>query len=309
MRRAAATETRTAPAPKTRTPEGIRQPVKPPKFEYHAAASVEEAVSLLQRYGGDARPLAGGQSLVPMLNFRLASPKALVDLRLVASMAGVREDGNTVVVGAMTRQRALEFSGVVHKRLPLVREALRWVGHLPTRTRGTIGGSLSHADPSAELPVAMTALDAEMVAQGPRGRRTIPVSQFFTGYFSTALESDELLVEIRIPAAVDGDGVAVEEFSRRQGDFAIAAIAAVVGKGGRKVRIAAGGVGPHAARLQEAEAILEKGGMDADTIAAACAKASEIVQPGSDQNASADYRRHLTGVLLGRALRRAAGMA
>lgn len=283
--------------------------MKPPKFEYHAPASVEEAIGLLQRYGGDARPLAGGQSLVPMLNFRLASPKALVDLRLLTAMAGVREDGDTVVVGAMTRQRALEFSSLVHKRLPLVREALRWVGHLPTRSRGTLGGSLSHADPSAELPIAMAALDAEMVVQGPKGRRTITAAQFFTGYFSTALAPDELLVEVRIPAAADGDGVAVEEFSRRQGDFAIAAIAAVVGKGGKKVRIAAGGVGPHAARIREAEAILEKGGVNADTISAACAKASEVVQPGSDQNASADYRRHLTGVLLGRALRRAAATA
>ena len=283
--------------------------MKPPKFEYHAAASVEEAVSLLQRYGGDARPLAGGQSLVPMLNFRLASPRALVDLRLITQIAGLREDGDSVLVGAMTRQRALEFSGVVQKRLPLVREALRWVGHLPTRGRGTIGGSLSHADPSAELPIAMTALDAEMVAHGPKGRRSIPASQFFTGYFSTALAADELLVEIRIPAAADGDGVAVEEFSRRQGDFAIAAIAAVVGKDGKKVRIAAGGVGPHATRLREAEAILEKGGMNDDTITAACTKASEVVQPGSDQNGSADYRRHIIGVLLERALRRAAGMA
>jgi carbon-monoxide dehydrogenase medium subunit len=283
--------------------------VKPPKFEYHAVASVEEAVSLLQRYGGDARPLAGGQSLVPMLNFRLASPRALVDLRLIPQIAGLREDGDSVLVGAMTRQRALEFSGVVQKRLPLVREALRWVGHLPTRGRGTIGGSLSHADPSAELPLAMTALDAEMVAHGPKGRRSIPASQFFTGYFSTALAADELLVEIRIPAAADGDGVAVEEFSRRQGDFAIAAIAAVVGKDGKKVRIAAGGVGPHATRLREAEAILEKGGMNDDTITAACTKASEVVQPGSDQNGSADYRRHIIGVLLERALRRAAGMA
>ena len=283
--------------------------MKPPKFEYHAAASVEEAVSLLQRYGGDARPLAGGQSLVPMLNFRLASPRALVDLRLIPQIAGLREDGDSVLVGAMTRQRALEFSGVVQKRLPLVREALRWVGHLPTRGRGTIGGSLSHADPSAELPIAMTALDAEMVAHGPKGRRSIPASQFFTGYFSTALAADELLVEIRIPAAADGDGVAVEEFSRRQGDFAIAAIAAVVGKDGKKVRIAAGGVGPHATRLREAEAILEKGGMNDDTITAACTKASEVVQPGSDQNGSADYRRHIIGVLLERALRRAAGMA
>ena len=283
--------------------------MKPPKFEYHAAASVEEAISLLQRYGGDARPLAGGQSLVPMLNFRLASPRALVDLRLIPQIAGLREDGDSVLVGAMTRQRALEFSGVVQKRLPLVREALRWVGHLPTRGRGTIGGSLSHADPSAELPIAMTALDAEMVAHGPKGRRSIPASQFFTGYFSTALAADELLVEIRIPAAADGDGVAVEEFSRRQGDFAIAAIAAVVGKDGKKVRIAAGGVGPHATRLREAEAILEKGGMNDDTITAACTKASEVVQPGSDQNGSADYRRHIIGVLLERALRRAAGMA
>ena len=287
---------------------GKRQPVKPPKFEYHAASSVEHAVALLQQYGGDARALAGGQSLVPMLNFRLAAPKALIDIGRIPALAGVREEAGTIAIGAMTRQRALEFSTVVQTRLPLLRDALRWVGHLPTRTRGTIGGSLAHADPSAELPMVAAALDAELVAQGPAGRRRIPAAQFFTGMLTTALAADELLVEIRLPAAAPGDRVAIEEFSRRPGDFAIAAIAAVVSGDGKSIRFAAAGVGPHAKRLHEAERVLEQAGLNDAGIAAAAAKASETVEPGSDQNASADFRRHLTGVLLTRAVRRAAGL-
>src|ERR671923_349632 len=147
--------------------------MKPPKFEYHAPASIDEAVALLARYGGDAKVLAGGQSLMPMLNFRLTRPAALVDVNRIPALAYVREDNGTIALGAMTRQRSIEFPPVVARRLPLLSEATRWVGHLPIRSRGTIGGSIAHADPSAEYPAVLTALDGEVIVQGPRGRRSV----------------------------------------------------------------------------------------------------------------------------------------
>jgi aerobic carbon-monoxide dehydrogenase medium subunit len=281
--------------------------VKPPRFDYHAARSVEEAVDLLARYGGDAKVLAGGQSLMPMLNFRLARPAALVDVNRIPGLAYVREDDGTLALGAMTRQRAIEFSPVVARRLPLLVEATRWVGHLPIRSRGTIGGSLAHADPSAEYPAVLTALDGEVVAQGPRGRRTLKPSDLFETYLTTSLAPDEVLVEVRLPAAPAGAGHAFEEFARRHGDFAIVGIAAMlVRDGGRCVsaRLATAGAGPVPVRLRAAEEILEREGLGAAAIDAAAARAAELVQPDSDVHASADYRRHLTRVLTARALRR-----
>jgi aerobic carbon-monoxide dehydrogenase medium subunit len=281
--------------------------VKPPRFDYHAARSVEEAVDLLARYGGDAKVLAGGQSLMPMLNFRLARPAALVDVNRIPGLAYVREDDGTLALGAMTRQRAIEFSPVVARRLPLLVEATRWVGHLPIRSRGTIGGSLAHADPSAEYPAVLTALDGEVVAQGPRGRRTLKPSDLFETYLTTSLAPDEVLVEVRLPAAPAGAGHAFEEFARRHGDFAIVGIAAmIVRDGGRCVsaRLATAGAGPVPVRLRAAEEILEREGLGAAAIDAAAARAAELVQPDSDVHASADYRRHLTRVLTARALRR-----
>jgi carbon-monoxide dehydrogenase medium subunit len=161
--------------------------LKPAKFEYHVPGDVGAAVALLQSYGGEARLLSGGQSLVPMLNFRLVAPKALIDLRRVQDLAYVRLDGSHVAIGAMTRQRAAEDSPLVRERVPLLAEALAWTGHLPTRSRGTVGGSMAHADPSAEQPLAMLTLGGELVAVGPKGRRTIAADDFFLGMFTTAL--------------------------------------------------------------------------------------------------------------------------
>jgi carbon-monoxide dehydrogenase medium subunit len=282
--------------------------VKPPRFEYHAPRSADEAVDLLGRYGGDAKVLAGGQSLMPMLNFRLARPAALVDVNRIAALAYVREDDGTVALGAMTRQRTIEFSPEVARRLPLLREATRWVGHLPIRSRGTIGGSIAHADPSAEYPAVLTALEGEVVAQGPRGRRTLRAGELFEGYLTTRLAPDELLVEVRLPAMPAGAGYAFEEFARRHGDFAIVGIAAMVVRDDarcRTARLAAAGAGPVPLRLRAAEEILERDGLGDAAIAAAAARAAELVQPDSDVHASADYRRHLTGVLTARALTRA----
>jgi carbon-monoxide dehydrogenase medium subunit len=286
--------------------------MKPPRFAYHAPESVDEAVALLERYGGDARVLAGGQSLVPMLNFRLVAPAALVDLRRIASLAYVREEGVHVAVGGMTRQRAAERSPVVASRLPLMAEALRWVGHLPTRSRGTVGGSIAHADPSAELPAVFLALDGEAVATGPAGRRTIAAAGFFQSFFTTALAPTEVLTEVRFAAMPAGAGHAVEEFARRKGDFAIVGIAAVVAQAAGRaahVRLVAFGASGTPVRLPAAEAALAAGPLDRAALARAAEAARGEVDPVADNNASADYRRHLVGVLVERAAARAAGLA
>jgi CO/xanthine dehydrogenase FAD-binding subunit len=286
--------------------------VKPAPFEYHAPASVDEALALLARYGGDAKLLAGGQSLVPLLNFRLARPAAIVDLNRIPALAGIREVNGHVAFGAMTRQRAIEFSPVVARRLPLLAEATRWVGHLPIRSRGTIGGSLAHADPSAEYPTVLTALDGEVSVRGPRGERVVRAGALFETYLTTTLAPDEILVEVRLPAMPEGAAYAFEEFSRRHGDFAIVGVAAmVVGRGERcaTARLATAGTGPVPVRLRAAEEILERDGLGEAAIAAAARRAAEVVQPDSDIHASADYRRNLTRVLTERALKRALARA
>jgi len=286
--------------------------VKPPKFDYHAPASLDEAVGLLQRYGGDAKILAGGQSLMPLLNFRLSRPAALVDLNRIARLAYIREENGQVRLGAMTRQRTIEFSPMVARRLPLLSEATKWVGHLPIRTRGTIGGSIAHADPSAEYPAVLTALEGEVVARGPKGERVVKAKDLFLTYLTTSLESDEVLAEIRLPVMPMGAGFALEEFARRHGDFAIVAIAALVVRDAarcKQARLATAGAGPVPVRLRAAEEILERDGVTEAAIDAAARRAAELVSPDSDIHASADYRRHLTMVLTRRALKRALKVA
>lgn len=287
-----------------------RIPLKPSRFAYHAPQNLDAAVALLGRYGEDARPLAGGQSLVPMLNFRLLSPAALIDLGGIAELARIREEADTVVIGAMTRQRAAERSELVGRRLPLLREALGWVGHLPTRTRGTIGGSIAHADPSAEIPMTLLALDGEVVATGPQGRRSIAAEALFESFYTTTLAAGEILTEIRIPCMAPGAGFAIEEFARRKGDFAIVGVAVIIhrdGAGCADARIVASGIGGAPVRLRDAESILRGDGLDGAAIEKAAASAADAVDPLTDPNASADYRRHLVGVLVRRALERAAG--
>jgi carbon-monoxide dehydrogenase medium subunit len=286
--------------------------MKPPKFDYHAPKSVDDALALLERYGGDAKILAGGQSLMPLLNFRLSRPAALVDLNRIPSLAYIKEVDGRVSLGAMTRQRAIEFSPVVKDRLPLLREATRWVGHLPIRTRGTIGGSIAHADPSAEYPAVLTALEGEVVTRSPRGERVIKAADLFQTYLTTNLEADEIVVEVRLPAMPAGAGYALEEFARRHGDFAIIGIAAMIVRDGsrcKSARLATAGAGPVPLRLRAAEEILERDGLGEAAIEAAARRASELVSPDSDIHASSDYRRHLTGVLTRRALTRALGVA
>jgi CO/xanthine dehydrogenase FAD-binding subunit len=282
--------------------------MKPPRFDYHAPVTVEEALALLARYGAEGKLLAGGQSLVPLLNFRLSRPAALIDLNRIPELAYIREDDGRIRLGAMTRQRAIEFSPLVRQRLPLLSEATALVGHLPIRTRGTIGGSIAHADPSAEYPATLVALEGEVVVRGPRGERVVEAGDLFQSYLTTRLGPDEILSEVRLPVMSRGAGFAFEEFSRRHGDFAIVGIAAVVmgeRQGCSRARLVAAGAGPVPIRLRGAEEVLEGEGLTEAAIEAAGRLAAELVRPDSDVHASADYRRNLTRVLAGRALRRA----
>jgi len=286
--------------------------MKPPKFDYHAPTTVEEAVALLGRYGGDAKVLAGGQSLMPLLNFRLSRPAALVDLNRIAALAYLREENGHLAFGAMTRQRTIEFSPLVASRLPLLVEATRWVGHLPIRSRGTIGGSIAHADPSAEYPAVLAALDGQVRVRGERGERTLKASELFQTYLTTSLQPDEILTEVRLPVMPAGAGHAFEEFSRRHGDFAIVGVAAMVvleGARCREARLATAGTGPVPIRLGAAEEILVRDGVGEAAMAAAAARAGELVNPDSDIHASSAYRRNLTRVLTARALVRAVARA
>ena len=282
--------------------------MKPVAFAYHAPATVEDAIALLTRYGGEAKLLAGGQSLMPLLNFRLSRPAALVDLNAIPSLDYIREENGEVRFGAMTRQRTIEFSPLVRQRLPLLTEATALVGHLPIRTRGTIGGSLAHADPSAEYPAVLAALDGTVVVRSPRGERALRPAELFQSYLTTSLGPDEILVEVRLPAMAAGAGFAFEEFSRRHGDFAIVGIATMLVGDGQHcatARLATAGAGPVPMRLRSAEEILERDGLSEAAVEAAARRAAELVEPDSDIHASAAYRRNLTRVLTGRALRRA----
>ena len=282
--------------------------MKPAKFEYHAPASVDEALAILERYDGEARVLAGGQSLVPMMNFRLAQPRVIVDLNRIPELAFIEEEGEVVRIGSMTRQRRLEFDPLIAAKLPLLRAALRWVGHLPTRSRGTIGGSIAHADPSAEIPMVLQALEGEVVARGPQGERRIAAQDLFQAALTTSLTPLEIITEVRFSVMPAQAAHAIEEFARRKGDFAIAAIAVMLTRDGErctKARLATAGVGPASIRLRDAEDVLEQQGLGAAAIEAAADTAAAQVDPISDLNGSAEYRRHLTGVLTSRAILKA----
>lgn len=284
--------------------------MKPASFDYHAPTNVDDALALLRSHAGDARLLAGGQSLLPMMNFRLARPSAIVDLNRIPGLAYIERDGNVVRIGAMTRQRTIEFSPVVAADLPLLREAIKFVGHLPTRSRGTIGGSIANADPAAEIPMVLQTLEGEVRIRSPQGERSITADELFLDAMTTSLAPEEMLIEVRLPVVPRGAGVAVEEFARRHGDFAIAAVGVmIVCEGGRcsGARIATAGISSHSIRLRAAEQLLEEQGLSEGTIAEAAKMAARHVEPLSDNNASAEFRRHLTSVLTERALKRAAG--
>jgi len=284
--------------------------MKPPPFAYAAPDTVEEAVGLLTEHA-DAEPrvLAGGQSLIPLMNFRLAKPGYLVDLRNVAGLSGIRRDGDVLVIGAMTKMAEVERSPEVAVAAPLVTEAVGLVAHAPVRNSGTVGGSLAHADPAAELPAVALALDADLVAAGPGGTRVIPAAEFFTGPYSTALAADEILTEIRLP--VWPGGHAFTEFSRVHANFAVVAVAALVELDGggdgdgdriRHAALALAGVAPTPVRATAAERALAGAPADAATIRAAADAAATSLSPAGDLHASPETRRGLARTYLRRGI-------
>jgi CO/xanthine dehydrogenase FAD-binding subunit len=284
--------------------------VKPAPFIYHEPKTLFEALDLLTEFGETAKPLAGGQSLVPMMNFRLARPAHLVDLNGLRELDYLKVENGELRIGAMTRQRTLERSPIVAEGWPLLREATRHIGHVQIRNRGTVGGSLAHAYPCAELPVAMAALEASFVLRREREERIVPAKEFFVDFMTTVLQPGELLVEIRVPQAPPRTGTAFEEVSRRHGDFALAGVAAIVTLSADetidKVSLVFAGVKP--SPWSKAATLL---GQKPDTVRfrqAAQAAAAEL-DCESDIHASAEYRRQASQALARRALERAAGRA
>ena len=284
--------------------------MKPPPFAYECPTEVADAVALLAQHGADARPLAGGQSLVPLLNFRLARPAVLIDLNRIAALGHIAVRDGALRIGAMARQAAVETDSNVARGWPLLTEVIGHIAHPQIRNRGTIGGSLAHNDPAAELPAVMLALDAQMTAQGPEGARTIQADDFFAGTMETALAPDELLTEIRVPPLPEGSGWAFREAARRQGDFALIAVAVLlrpsVGDSGIDTRVVVTGTGDGPARMREAEAVLAERGTDGDACEAAGNAAAEASEPADDPHAPAWYRQRLVAALTRRACREAA---
>jgi len=280
--------------------------VKPPSFDYVAPRSLDEALANLAEHGDAARVLAGGQSLVPLLNMRLASPRVLVDINDVHELNGVSAWDGGLAIGALVRQSTLELEPLVRERLPLLAECAALVGHPAIRHRGTLGGSLAHADPAAELPAAMLALEATFVARGPRGTRAIPAVDFFTGALTTSLAADELLTEVRVPGVPPGTGSAFVEMSRRAGDFAVCGAAALVtlNASGRvdRIRVALCGVGSGPLRAHEVEQALVGEVPSTQEIEAAVTPLADALDPPSDIHGSAAYRARLAVVITRRAL-------
>jgi carbon-monoxide dehydrogenase medium subunit len=288
--------------------------MKPPPFDYAAPDSVDEAVALLASAGDEAKVLAGGQSLLPLLALRLASPSVLVDVGRIDGLGRIEvgADG-AVMIGALVRQRAVERDGEMPRWAPLLAQAVPLVGHAAIRNRGTIGGSLAHADPAAELPLVALAAEAVAIVRGPDGERAVAAPDLFAGYFTTSLEPDELLVAVRFPPWPARTGSAVEEFSRRHGDFAVAAVAAVVRLDDRgdvaEVRLALAGVDTTPIRAAGAEKLLAGSTPSPAAWREAGEAAAADLTPPTDLHGTAAYRRRLVRVLSERALAAASARA
>jgi carbon-monoxide dehydrogenase medium subunit len=287
--------------------------VKPAPFRYLAPVTREEALAALRKFGADAKVLAGGQSLVPLLAMRLARPAVIIDLNRIPDLAYIKATRGGLAVGAMTRQWTAERHPQVAARTPLLRDALRWVGHPQIRARGTIGGSLAHADPAAELPAVAAVLGAKFVLATARSERVVDATGFFTGFLSTAVQPNELLVEIRLPAQPGAAGWAFDEIARRHGDFALVGVAALVRLDDDRrcveARVAFTGVGPGPVRLPEVEQALA-GRQVTQTLAVEAGRIAEArLDPDGDVHASSEYRRHVAGVLAARAVTQAAATA
>ena len=280
--------------------------MKPVDFELHRPRTVAEALELLAKYGEEGKVLAGGQSLVPLLNFRLSRPEHLIDLGRIAALRTLHRSADSLVIGAMVTHAEAERSRAVAEVAPLVAAALPHIAHQPIRTRGTIGGSAAHGDPAAELPAVLTALDATMVAASMRGTRLIPAAEFFLANLVTELGDDELLTEIRLTPAGAGTGAAFEEVGRRRGDFALAGAGAQVTLDGdariTEARIALTGVSPRPHRAVGAEQVLHGRRPTDDLLEDVAAAVRGSVQPSDDLHATAEYRRDIAGTLAARAV-------
>ena len=280
----------------------------PGQFEYHAPATLDEALALLAEHGSDARVLAGGQSLIPLMKLRLASPAVLIDLNGVDSLSGIEEADGQLRIGAMTRHSALERSELIGARYPLIADAAAVIADPLVRNRGTTGGSLAHADPAGDLGSVMTALGAEVVVSGPGGERTLPIDELLLGPFTTTLEEGEILTEVRVPQPAERSGGAYEKLERKVGDFATAAVAVqLTRENGSCASIGIGltAVGPTTIRASEAEDALRGGSLDEDALRAAAVLAAAASDPAADLRGSEEYKRDMVRVLTLRALRRA----
>jgi CO/xanthine dehydrogenase FAD-binding subunit len=281
--------------------------MKPAQFEYVAPTTLEAAVAALAAANGEGKVLAGGQSLLPLLNFRMARPAVLVDLNGIKDLSFIELRCDSVAIGALTRHCEIEHSPLIASRLPVMSAAMRHVAHLAIRNRGTIGGSLSHADPAAELPMMAMFYGASLMVQGPAGRRTIAAKDFFVDALTNCLEPDDIVVEIEFPI-LHHDGWAFEEMARRFGDFALASIAVSIRRGLTRIedaRVAVMGVADTPLRLEEVEQQLCEIEVDGRTPDCFSEWVTSSVTPNSDLHASSEYRKHLLGELAKRAMRTA----
>jgi carbon-monoxide dehydrogenase medium subunit len=281
--------------------------MKPARFDYVAPTTLDAAVAALVAAGGDAKLLAGGQSLLPLLNFRMARPAVLIDLNGIKELSFIELRGDSVVIGALTRHRELEHSPLIASKLPVMSAAMRHVAHLAIRNRGTIGGSLSHADPAAELPMMAMFYGAGLTVQGPAGRRTIAAKDFFVDALTNCLEPEDIVVEIEFPI-LQHDRWAFEEVARRFGDFALASIAVSIRRGSSEIedaRVAVMGVADTPLRLEGVEQRLCEIEVDGHTPDRFSEMVTSSVSPNSDLHASAEYRKHLLGELAKRAMQTA----
>jgi aerobic carbon-monoxide dehydrogenase medium subunit len=282
--------------------------MKLPQVDYEAPATVAEAVELLAEHGDEASVLAGGQSLIPLLALRLAHPAVLIDINGVTELSGVSVAGGWVTIGAMTREYMAEESGTVADAVPLLADALPLIGHEAIRSRGTIGGSLAHADPAGELPAVARALDAEFVVCGPSGERVVPAEEWFEGYLTTSRGPDELLTEVRFPAAGPGTGTSFQEVARRHGDFAIVGLAASLTLSDGAItdaRLAFAGLSDVPVRAAEAENLLVGERPSAELFDEAARRATSDADPPADLHGSPEYRKKVAATLVRRGLQAA----
>jgi len=286
--------------------------MKLPPVEYEAPKTVSEAVELLAEHQDEASVLAGGQSLIPLLALRLAHPAVLIDINGIAELSGVSATGGWVAIGAMTREYVAEESETITDEVPLLAAALPLIGHEAIRSRGTVGGSLAHADPAAELPAVARALDAEFVVRGPSGERVIPAADWFEGFLTTSRRADELLTEVRFPAAGQGMGVSFQEVARRHGDFAIVGLAASLTLSDGAIsdaRLAFAGLSDVPVRAGDAEDLLVGERPSAELFDEAARRATDDSDPPADVHGSPEYRRNVAAALVRRGLRAAADNA